>query len=171
MHLLDLQYLRALFWKVILCFWYCPLHHYSCYVSGTCPLHLFHSIVVHVYVTKPNKGHLHDFSVSATLSSGIASSRMIRLFPRNYIYISSLANCRRNNNIWRVLLGRKFLWFRSNLNLDNRPVWSVFAVRMKKARVLSYPLSAQWRLWSDWAYAQADLNLRWAHMPFCWFCH
>ena len=27
----------------------------------------------------------------------------------------------------------------------------VFAVRMKKAWVLSYPLSAQWRLWSDWA--------------------
>ena len=26
----------------------------------------------------------------------------------------------------------------------------VFAVRMKKAWVLSYPLSAQWRLWSDW---------------------
>ena len=43
----------------------------------------------------------------------------------------------------------------------------VFAVRMKKAWVLSYPLSAQWRLWSDWADAQADLSLRWAHMPFC----
>ena len=32
----------------------------------------------------------------------------------------------------------------------------VFAVRMKKAWVLSYPLSAQRRLWSDWADAQAD---------------
>ena len=21
-----------------------------------------------------------------------------------------------------------------------------------------------------WADAQADLNLRWANMPFCWFC-
>ena len=47
----------------------------------------------------------------------------------------------------------------------------VFAVRLKKARILSYPLSAQRRLWSDWADAQADLSLRWAHMPFCWFCH
>ena len=49
----------------------------------------------------------------------------------------------------------------------------VFAVRMKKAWVLSYPLSAPWKLWSDWADAQADLSLRWAHMPFsnCWFCH
>ena len=25
--------------------------------------------------------------------------------------------------------------------------------------------------WSDWADAQADLSLRWAHMPFSWFCH
>ena len=50
----------------------------------------------------------------------------------------------------------------------------VFAVRMKKSWVLSYPLSAHRRLWSDWADAQADLSLRWAHMPFmlwrvhCW---
>ena len=39
----------------------------------------------------------------------------------------------------------------------------VFAVRMKKAWVLSYPFSAQRRLWSDWADSQADLSLRWAH--------
>ena len=24
--------------------------------------------------------------------------------------------------------------------------------------------------WSDWANAHANLCLRWAHMPFCWFC-
>ena len=47
----------------------------------------------------------------------------------------------------------------------------VFAVRMKKPWVLSYPLSAQQRLWSDWADAQTDLVLRWAHRSFCWFCH
>ena len=53
------------------------------------------------------------------------------------------------------------------------PHWliRVLAVRMKKAWIISYPLSAQRRLWSDWADAQADLSLRWAHMPFCWFCH
>ena len=39
----------------------------------------------------------------------------------------------------------------------------IFAVRMKKAWVISYPLSAQQSLWSDWADAQADLSLRWAH--------
>ena len=45
----------------------------------------------------------------------------------------------------------------------------VFAVRLKKAWVLSYPLSAQQRLWSDWADAQADLSLRWAHSHFVCF--
>ena len=45
----------------------------------------------------------------------------------------------------------------------------VFAVRMKKAWVLSYPLSAQRRLWSDWVDAQADLSLRWAHTHFVGF--
>ena len=45
----------------------------------------------------------------------------------------------------------------------------VFAVRMKKACVLSYPLSAQRRLWSDRADAQADLSLRWAHICFVCF--
>ena len=42
---------------------------------------------------------------------------------------------------------------------------------MTKPWVLSYPFSAQRRLLSDWADAQADLSLRWAHMSFCWFCH
>ena len=45
----------------------------------------------------------------------------------------------------------------------------VFAVRMKKAWVLSYPMSAQRRLWSDWTDAQADLSLRWAHTHFVGF--
>ena len=45
----------------------------------------------------------------------------------------------------------------------------VFAARMKKHSVLSYPLSAQRRLWSDWADAQADLSLCWAHSHFVGF--
>ena len=46
---------------------------------------------------------------------------------------------------------------------------SVFAVRMNKAQVLSYPLSAQRRLWSDWVDAQADLCLRWVYSHFIGF--
>ena len=45
----------------------------------------------------------------------------------------------------------------------------VFAVRMKAPWVLSYPLSAQRKLWSDWADAQADLSLRLAHTHFVGF--
>ena len=45
----------------------------------------------------------------------------------------------------------------------------VFAVRMKKAWVLSYPMSAQRSLWSDWADAQAYLSLRWVHSHFASF--
>ena len=39
----------------------------------------------------------------------------------------------------------------------------VFTVHLRKAMILSYPLSAPRRLWSDWTDAQADLSLRWAH--------
>ena len=46
-----------------------------------------------------------------------------------------------------------------------------FDVRMKKAWVLSYPLIAQQRLWSDREDAQPDLSLRWAHRSFRWFRH
>ena len=42
----------------------------------------------------------------------------------------------------------------------------VFTACMKKHWVLSYVMSTQWRLWSDWADAQADLSLRWAHSRF-----
>ena len=47
-------------------------------------------------------------------------------------------------------------------------IW-VFAVGMKKAWILSYPLSAQRRLWSNWADAQADLSLHWEHSYFVGF--
>ena len=68
---------------------------------------------------------------------------------------------------------------KTQISLGSRPVWSepghppspirVFAVHMKKAWVLSYLLSAQRRLWSDWANAQVDLSLRWAHSHFVRF--
>ena len=45
----------------------------------------------------------------------------------------------------------------------------IFAVRMKKAWVRSYPLSTQRMLCSDWADAQDDLSLHWAHSRFVGF--
>ena len=46
----------------------------------------------------------------------------------------------------------------------------VFADCMKKAWVLSYPLSRQQRLWPHWVDAQSDLSIRWAlHSHFVGF--
>ena len=60
---------------------------------------------------------------------------------------------------------------RRQISLGICQVWSVFDVRMKKRWDLGYSVSAQRRLWSDWADAQPDLSLRWAQMLFSWFCH
>ena len=60
---------------------------------------------------------------------------------------------------------------KTEISLGIHTVWWVFDACLKKQWVLSYPLSAQRRLWSDWADAQADLNLCWVHKSFCWFCH
>ena len=57
---------------------------------------------------------------------------------------------------------------KTQISLGIRPVWSESS--LSAWRKLG-SLNAQRRLWSDWADAQADLSLRWAHMPFCWFCH
>ena len=61
---------------------------------------------------------------------------------------------------------------KTQISLGIRPVWSESS--LKKAWVLSDPLSAQRRLWSDWASsdwadAQSDLSLRWAHTHFVGF--
>ena len=48
-------------------------------------------------------------------------------------------------------------------------LFRVFAVRMKKPWALTYPLSAQQRLWSDWVDAQTDLSLCWANTHFVGF--
>ena len=48
-------------------------------------------------------------------------------------------------------------------------MWLCAQRRLRSAWILSYPLNAQRRLWSDWANAQADLSLRWAHSHFVGF--
>ena len=57
----------------------------------------------------------------------------------------------------------------TQISLGIRPVWSVVTVHMKKAWILSFPLSTQPRLWSDWVDAQAELSLRWLHSHFVGF--
>ena len=124
----------------------------------------------------------------------LVNNLMVKLFPKyRFAKAANRSNMIPLNfvpavyNLSPAINKPRFIWAASWQNQQNgmcaqrrlrsawadsiRPVWSVFAVRMKKAWVLSYLLSAQWRLWSDWVDAQVDLSLRWAHMPFLWFCH
>ena len=58
---------------------------------------------------------------------------------------------------------------KTQISLGICPVWSVYAVRMKKHWALNYLLSAQWRFWSNWA----DPRLIWVfagRTSDCWFC-
>ena len=59
---------------------------------------------------------------------------------------------------------------KTQISLGIRPVWSVFAVCMKKYWALSYPLSAQRRLTRQGGcpgWSESSLGAQ----PFCWFCH
>ena len=47
----------------------------------------------------------------------------------------------------------------------------VFTVRSVDSLRPKFSSCGQQRICSVLADAQADLSLRWAHMPFCWFCH
>ena len=47
----------------------------------------------------------------------------------------------------------------------------VFAVCSKDSQGPGVSSCGQRRLRSDWAEAQADPSLGWAHRSFCWFCH
>ena len=64
--------------------------------------------------------------------------------------VSQSLNWRREEQMSH-LVTKPTKWLCAQRSLGIRPVWSVFAVRTKKAWVLSYPLSAQRKLWSDWA--------------------
>ena len=56
---------------------------------------------------------------------------------------------------------------KTQISLGIRPVWSESPLSAwRKLGSLATQLSAQRRLWSDWADAQADLSLRWAHSHF-----
>ena len=63
----------------------------------------------------------------------------------------------------------KWVCAQRRLRSDPPSLIRVFAVRLKKPLFLSNPMSAQRSLWSDWADAQAELSLRWAHTHFVVF--
>ena len=57
------------------------------------------------------------------------------------------------------------------ISLGIRRVWSESSLCAQLVAKNPSFFHADSEDWSDWADAQADLSLRWAHMSFCWFCH
>ena len=60
---------------------------------------------------------------------------------------------------------------KTQISLGIRPVWSESSLCPQWVAKDPSFLHADSKDWSDWADAQADLSLRWEHMPFCWFYH
>ena len=60
---------------------------------------------------------------------------------------------------------------KTQISLGIPQVWSVFTVHLMGSWGPNVSSCGQQRLRSDWADAQADMSLRWAQRPFCWFCH
>ena len=60
---------------------------------------------------------------------------------------------------------------KTQVSLGIRPVWSESSLCAQWVAKDPSFLYADSEDWSDWADARTDLSLRWAHMPFCGFCH
>ena len=60
---------------------------------------------------------------------------------------------------------------KTQISLGIRPVWSESSLCAHWVAKDSSFLHADSEDWPDWADAQADLSLRWEHMPLCWFYH
>ena len=60
---------------------------------------------------------------------------------------------------------------KTQISLRIRPVWSESSPCVQWVAKDRFFLHADSDDWSDWADAQADLSLHWAHMPFGSFCH
>ena len=76
-----------------------------------------------------------------------------------YLFIRNNNTCISVYEKWAAALTKSPVCpAKTQISLGICPVWSVLAVRMKKPWVFSFLLSAQWRRWSDWADANADLS-------------
>ena len=101
-------------------------------------------------------------SLPSPLSSDVSDQMMyIQGTPASWKYIPILITYKLILMTRRIYMSRLITkptkWqvhpAKTQISLGICPVWSVFAVRMKKAWVVSYPLSGQRRLWSDWAHS------------------
>ena len=60
---------------------------------------------------------------------------------------------------------------KTQISLGIHPIWSESLLSAWRYIASSATHWAHCEDWPDWADAQADLSLRWAHRPYCLFCH
>ena len=98
----------------------------------------------------------------------VVSTLCTRLDPAKTLRLDVWGAAFYHNDLSHSLRKKYLLTCEPNVDSDQtahtRSLIRVFVVRMKKLCILNYPKCAKWKLWSDWANAQVDLNLRWAHM-------
>ena len=111
-------------------------------------------------ITQTHKGAVWSAS---TLFAILSASCMVKTHSSNFMIITE--TCLGVPNVWLLRhTSSKPPYDKTNKMAcmpsedSNQPghqpsLIRVLAVTMKKAWVLSYPLSAQWRLWSNWASA------------------
>ena len=77
--------------------------------------------------------------------------------------------------VWAVTCDFQQCGISTSVDSDE-PVQPPFKLRISKccsvssSTIIKYTNDKQ-RLWSDWAYVQADLRLSWSHIPHCWKSH
>ena len=88
--------------------------------------------------------------------------------------------CKRiNSHDWpsEVIFANGMATSLPNLEFISQIVKELFKIKWRVALAVELSIciarlwSAQRRLWTDWADAQADQSLCWAHRSCCWFCH
>ena len=153
--------------------------HFTAVLLSVLPTHFMHRLFTWSLVVRCLQNHPHFLTRSSyipvryVITSGTAEKKFV--WGEMYSYSFTSGKTYLVIQTWRIV---KWATTWQNQQSDCAPsedsdqpghppsLIRVFAVRMKKTWVLSYPFSAQRRLWSDWA----DLIcLRWAHTYFVGF--
>ena len=107
-------------------------------------------------------------------ASSCRQGRLIRLSESSLAYRSFCLYCAQAQIKVSCIMTKPTKWHvrpaKTQISLGVHPVWSVFAVRMKKAWVLSCPLSTHRRPYQTGRMPR----LMWVFVgctSFCWFCH
>ena len=151
--------------------------HFTTVFLSLLPTHFMHRLFTWSLVVRGLKNHPHFLTRSSYIPVRyvVRYRRKVFVWGKMYSYSFTSGKTYLVIQTWRIV---KWATTWQNQQSDCAPsedsdqpghppsLIRVFAVRMKKTWVFSYPFSAQRRLWSDWA----DLIcLRWAHTYFVGF--